>query len=72
MVRRRETAKEVKLDSVIMMQVRGLSVARATRDLDMNENELSRWNRKISRSEQQGSPSREVKKPDHIEVTLLG
>ena len=42
MVQRRKFSKEFKLESVNMVLGRGVSIAQAARDLDINENVLSR------------------------------
>jgi len=71
MVQRRKFSKEFKLESVNMVLVRGVSIAQAARDLDINENVLSRWIREFRQSEQQAFPGHGVQKPDDAEVTRL-
>lgn len=71
MVQRRKFSKEFKLESVNMVLVKGVSIAQAARDLDVNENVLSRWVREFKQSEQQAFPGHGVQKPDDAELTQL-
>jgi len=71
MVQRRKFSKEFKLESVNMVLCRGVSIAQAARDLDINENVLSRWIREFRQIEQQAFPGHGVQKPDDAEVTRL-
>ena len=71
MVQRRKFSKEFKLESVNLVLGRGVSIAQAARDLDINENVLSRWIREFRQSERQAFPGHGVQKPDDAEVTRL-
>ena len=71
MVKRRKFSKEFKLELVNLVVGSGVSIAQAARDLDINENVLSRWIREFKRGEQQAFPGRGIRKPDDAEVTRL-
>ena len=47
MVKRRKFSKEFKLELVNLVVGSGVSIAQAARDLDINENVLSRWIREF-------------------------
>ena len=66
-----EVFQGVKLESVNMVLIRGVSIAQAARDLDINENVLSRWIREFKQIEQQAFPGHGIQKPDDAEVTRL-
>lgn len=71
MVQRRKFSREFKLEAVNLVLVRGVALAQASRDLDINENVLGRWVREFKQSEQQAFPGHGVQKPDDAEVTRL-
>lgn len=71
MVQRRKFSKEFKLEAVNLVLVRGVTLAQASRDLDINENVLGRWVREFRQSEQQAFPGHGVQKPDDAELTRL-
>jgi|Wag4MinimDraft_19_1082662.scaffolds.fasta_scaffold08920_2 transposase len=71
MVQRRKFSKEFKLEAVNLVLGRGVSIAQAARDLDLNENLLSRWVREFRQGEQQAFPGHGIQKPDDAEVTRL-
>jgi len=56
MVQRRKFSREFKLEAVNLVLVRGVALAQASRDLDINENVLGRWVRELKQSEQQAFP----------------
>ena len=68
MMQRKKFSKEFKLKSVNMVLDKGVAIARAARDLDVNENVLSRWIREFRQSEQQGFPGHGVQKLDDAEL----
>ena len=71
MVQRRKFSKEFKLESVNLVLGRGVSLAQAARDLDINESVPSRWIREFGQSEQRAFPGHGVQKPDDAEVPSL-
>ena len=71
MVQRRKFSKGFKLEAVNRVIARGVSLAQASRDLDMGENVLCRWVREFKQSVQQAFPGHGVKKPDDAELTRL-
>jgi transposase len=70
-VQRRKFSKEFKLEAVNLVLVRGVALAHASRDLDINESVLGRWAREFKQSEQQAFRGHGVQKPDDAEVTRL-
>ena len=71
MQQRRKFSKEFRLEAVNLVMGRGVSIAQAARELDLNENVLSRWVREFRHSQQQPFPGNGVQKPDDAEVTRL-
>lgn len=71
MVQRRKFSKEFKLEAVNLVIARGVSLAQASRDLDVGENVLGRWVREFKQSEQQAFPGHGIQKPADAEVTRL-
>ena len=71
MVQRRKFSKEFKHEAVNLVLTRGVAVTQAARDLDVNDNLLSRWIREFKQSELQAFPGHGVQKPDDAEVTRL-
>ena len=71
MAQRRKFSKEFKLEAVSLVLTREVSIAQAARNLDINENVLSRWIREFKQNEQQAFPGNGLQKPDDAEVTRL-
>jgi transposase len=71
MVQRRKFSKGFKLEAVNLVPVRGVSLAQASRDLDISENVLGRWAREFKQSEQQAFLGHGIQKPDDAEVARL-
>ncbi len=51
-------SREFKVEAVRLVQERGVSIAQASRDLDLNDNVLRRWIREMSSDPSQASPGR--------------
>ena len=71
MAQRRKFSKEFKLEAVNLVLTREVSIAQAARNLDINENVLSRWIREFKQNEQQAFPGNGLQKPGDAEVTRL-
>ena len=56
MEKRRQFSREFKLEAVKLVKNRGVSVAQASRDLDVHENVLRKWVRELVADPQQAFP----------------
>ena len=68
---RRIFSREFKVEAVRLVQERGVSIAQASRDLDLNDNVLRRWIREMSSDPSQAFPGRGQMKADELEVEKL-
>jgi transposase len=68
---RRQFSREFKLEAVRLVKELGVSVAQASRDLDVHENVLRKWMRDATADPQQAFPGQGVMKPDHAELDRL-
>ena len=68
---RRIFSREFKVEAVRLVQERGVSIAQASRDLDLNDNVLRRWIREMSSDPSQAFPGRGQMKADQLEVEKL-
>ena len=68
---RRIFNREFKVEAVRLVQERGVSIAQASRDLDLNDNVLRRWIREMSSDPSQAFPGRGQMKADELEVEKL-
>ena len=68
---RRQFSREFKLEAVRLVKDRGVSVARAARDLDVHENVLRKWVRELATDPQQAFPGKGVMKPEQAEIDRL-
>ncbi len=71
MVTRRQFSREFKLESVKLVTERGVAIAQAARDLDINENVLRRWVRELAQDEQHAFPGGGNMKPELAEIARL-
>ena len=60
-----------RVEAVRLVQERGVSIAQASRDLDLNDNVLRRWIREMSSDPSQAFPGRGQMKADELEVEKL-
>ena len=60
---RRQFSREFKLEAVRLVKERGVSVAQASRDLDVHENVLRKWMRDVTADPQQAFHGQGVMKP---------
>ena len=68
---RRQFSREFKLEAVRLVKERGVSVAQASRDLDVHENVLRKWTREATAEPQQAFPSLGVMRPEQAELDRL-
>lgn len=68
---RRQFSREFKLEAVKLVKERGVSVAQASRDLDVHENVLRKWMRELASDPQQAFPGKGVMKPEQAEIERL-
>ena len=71
MVTRRKFGREFKLEAVRMVRERGVALAQAARELDLNENMLRRWIRELSEDPQDAFPGLGNMKPEQAEIARL-
>ncbi|MDB5744249.1 MAG: transposase family protein [Polaromonas sp.] len=71
MEKRRQFSREFKLEAVKLVKNRGVSVAQASRDLDVHENVLRKWVRELAADPQQAFPGQGVMKPEQAEIERL-
>jgi transposase len=68
---RRRFTREFKVEAVKLVQNRGVTMAQAARDLDLNVNLLRGWVRAFREDAAQAFPGVGQQKPDDVEVTQL-
>jgi transposase len=68
---RRQFSREFKLEAVRLVKERGVSVAQASRDLEVHENVLRKWMREATADPQQAFPGQGVMKPEQAELDRL-
>ena len=71
MEKRRQFSREFKLQAVKLVKNRGVSVAQASRDIDVHENVLRKWVRELAADPQQAFPGQGVMKPEQAEIERL-
>jgi transposase len=68
---RRQFSREFKVEAVRLVKERGVSVAQASRDLDLHENMLRRWMKELSADPAQAFPGHGQMKPEQLEIEKL-
>ena len=68
---RRSFSRGFKLEAVRMVEERGVSVAQATRDLDIHDNVLRRWVRQYREDPAHAFPGAGQMKPEQAEIAQL-
>ena len=63
--------REFKVEAVRLIKDRGVSVAQASRDLDMHENVLRKWVREFGADPAQAFPGQGQLKPEQLEIDRL-
>ena len=70
-MRRRKFGREFKVEAVRLIRERGVSVAQASRDLDVHENVLRKWAKEFSADPAQAFPGQGQMKPEQLEIERL-
>ena len=68
---RRQFTREFKIEAVRLVRDRGVSVAQASRDLDVHENVLRKWVKELAADPAQAFPGPGVMKPEQAEIERL-
>src|SRR6185437_836317 len=68
---RRLFSREFKLEAVRLVRERGVSIAQASRDLDVGENVLRRWVKEFTSDPMQAFPGQGQVKPEQQEIDRL-
>ena len=68
---RRSFSREFKLEAIKLVRERGVSVAQASRDLDVHENVLRKWIKDYVADPQQAFPGQGKMKPEQLELERL-
>jgi transposase len=68
---RRTFSREFKLEAIKLVRERGVSVAQASRDLDVHENVLRKWVKDYVADPQQAFPGQGKMKPEQLEIERL-
>src|SRR4249919_1442066 len=68
---RRSFSREFKLEAVRLVRERGVSVAQAARDLDLQQNMLRNWVRDFAADPAQAFPGQGQMKPEQAEIERL-
>ena len=70
-MRRRVFSREFKLEAVRLVRERGVSVAQASRYLDVHENVLRKWARDFAADPRHAFPGQGQMKPEQLEIERL-
>ena len=70
-MQRRKFTREFKVEAVRLVKERGVAVAQAARDLDLNETVLHRWVCLFSADPMQAFPGSGQVKPEQAEIDRL-
>jgi transposase len=70
-MQRRKFSREFKVEAVRLIKERGVSVAQASRDLDVHENVLRKWVRDLTTDPGQAFPGNGQMKPEQLEIDRL-
>lgn len=68
---RRKFTREFKLEAVRLIKERGVSVAQASRDLDVHQTVLRNWVRDFADDPQNAFPGHGQMKPEQLEIARL-
>ncbi len=70
-MQRRRFGREFKIEAVRLIRKRGVSVAQASRDLEVHENVLRKWVKEFSADPGQAFPGQGHVKPEQLEIERL-
>ena len=70
-MQRRKFGREFKIEGVRLIKDRGVSVAQASRDLDVHQNVLRKWVREFTADPRDAFPGHGQMKPEQLEIERL-
>lgn len=70
-IQRRQFGREFKIVAVRLIKDRGVSVAQASRELEVHENQLRKWVKLFSADPAQAFPGHGQMKPEQLEIERL-
>ena len=70
-MQRKKFSREFKLEAVNLVKERGVSIAQAARDLEINHNMLRRWVKELGADPAQAFPGLGQMKPEQLEIERL-
>jgi transposase len=70
-MQRRKFSREFKLEAVRLARERGVSVAQASRDLDVHQNVLRKWVREFTTDPRDAFPGHGQMKREQLEIERL-
>jgi putative transposase len=70
-MQRRKFSREFKIEAVRLAGERGVSVAQASRDIDVHENVLRKWVKEFGADPKQAFPGHGQMKPEQLEIDRL-
>jgi transposase len=68
---RRQFTREFKIEAVRLVREWGVSVAQASRDLDVHENVIRKWLQALAEDPAQAFPGHGTMKPEQAEIERL-
>jgi len=68
---KRTFSREFKLEAIRLVRDRGVSIAQASRDLDVHANLLGRWVKDFESDPRQAFPGQGKMKPEQLEIERL-
>ena len=70
-MQRRKFSREFKIEAVRLVRERGVSVAQASRDIDVRENVVRKWVKEFGADPKQAFPRHGQMKPEQLEIDRL-
>ena len=70
-MQRRKFSREFKIEAVRLVRERGVSVAQASRDIDVHENVVGKWVKEFGTDPMQAFPGHGQMKPEQLEIDRL-
>ena len=70
-MQRRKFSREFKIEAVRLVLERGVSVAQASRDIDVHENVLRKWVKELGADPKHSFPGHGQQKPEQLEIDRL-
>ena len=67
-MQRRKFSREYKIEAVRLARERGVSMAQASRDIDVRENAVRKWVKETGADPKQAFPGRGQLKPEQLEI----